>query len=134
MSNESYAAEEQIDAALNIQISDSLRADDVDLRKLVRHRTAVQARDTVESVLAAFARENVEFMAILDDSALVGLCSRHQISELVGGRYGFSLWARKPISQHLSPNEIRVLVTTPVGDVLKKVFARADDAFYDDVL
>jgi sigma-B regulation protein RsbU (phosphoserine phosphatase) len=63
-----------------------------------------------------------------------GFCSRHQISELLGGRYGFSLWARKPIGQHLSPHEIRVSVTTPIGDVLKKVFARGEDAFYDDVL
>jgi len=117
-----------------IQISDSLRADDVDLRALVSHRTAVQAKDTVESVFAAFAKANVEFIGVLDGAKLVGLCSRHQISELLGGRYGFSLWARKPIGGHLSPNEIRILVTTPIGDVLKKVFARGDDAFYDDVL
>jgi phosphoserine phosphatase RsbU/P len=119
---------------LKIQINDPLRANDVDLRTLVSHRTAVQANDTVESVFAAFAKDNVEFIAVLDASRLVGLCSRHQISELLGGRYGFSLWARKPIGGHLSPNEIRVVVTTPIGDVLKKVFARGEDAFYDDVL
>jgi sigma-B regulation protein RsbU (phosphoserine phosphatase) len=123
-----------MEEALEIQINDPLRADDVDLRTLVSHRTAVQANDTVESVFAAFAKDNVEFTAILDAGRLAGLCSRHQISELLGGRYGFSLWARKPIGQHLSPNEIRVLVTTPIGDVLKKVFARGEEAFYDDVL
>jgi hypothetical protein len=79
-----------MEAALKIQINDSLRAADVDLRTLVSHRTAVQTGDTVESVLALFTKENLEFMAILNGSALVGLCSRHQISELVGGRYGFS--------------------------------------------
>jgi serine phosphatase RsbU (regulator of sigma subunit) len=120
--------------ALKVQINESLRAEDVDLRTLVSHRAAVQASDTVESVLAAFAKDNVEFIAVLNGSRLVGLCSRHQISELVGGRYGFSLWARKPIGQHLSPNEIRVFVTTPIADVLKKVFARGNDAFYDDIL
>jgi sigma-B regulation protein RsbU (phosphoserine phosphatase) len=133
MSNKSYALQ-PMESALKIQINDSLRADDVDLRTLVSHRTAVQTGDTVESVLAIFAKENVEFMAILDGPALVGLCSHHQISELVGGRYGFSLWARKPIGAHLSPNETRVLITTPIADVLKKVFARDDDAFYDDIL
>jgi serine phosphatase RsbU (regulator of sigma subunit) len=120
--------------AFKIQIDDPLRAEDIDLRALVSHRTAVQANGTVESVFAAFAKDNVEFVAVLDQARLVGLCSRLQISELLGGRYGFSLWARKPIRQHVSPNEIRVLVTTPIGDVLKKVFARGDDAFYDDVL
>jgi hypothetical protein len=123
-----------MEEALKVQISDPLRADDVDLRTLVSHGTAVQATDTVESVFAAFAKNNVEFIAVLKAAKLVGLCSRHQISELLGGRYGFSLWARKPISGHLSPNEIRVVVTTPIGDVLAKVFARGEDAFYDDVL
>jgi hypothetical protein len=127
-------AKSLMEEALKIQINDPLRADDVDLRTLVSHRTAVQGNDTVESVFAAFAKDNVEFIAILDAGRLAGLCSRHQISELLGGRYGFSLWARKPIGQHLSPNEIRVLVTTPIGDVLKKVFARGEEAFYDDVL
>ena len=118
----------------NVEIKESLRADDIDLRTLVSHQTAVQTIDTVESVLAAFAKGNVEFIAVLNGSKLLGLCSRHQISQLVGGRYGFSLWARKPIGQHLSPNEIRVFVTTPITDVLKKVFARSNDAFYDDIL
>ena len=119
---------------LNIQINDPLGADDVDLRTLVSHRTAVQANDTVESAFSVFTKNNVEFVAVLNEARLVGLCSRHQVSALLGGRYGFSLWARKPIGQHLSPNEIRVSVTTPIGDVLKKVFARSEDAFYDDVL
>jgi phosphoserine phosphatase RsbU/P len=123
-----------LEKVLKIQINDPLRPEDIDLRTLVSHRTAVQANDTVESVFAAFAKDNVEFIAVLDRARLVGLCSRLQISELLGGRYGFSLWARKPIGQHVSPNEIRVLVTAPISDVLKKVFARGDDAFYDDVL
>ena len=127
-------AKSLMEEALEIQINDPLRANDVDLRTLVSHRTAVQANDTVESVFAAFAKDNVEFIAILDAGRLAGLCSRHQVSELLGGRYGFSLWARKPIGGHLSPNEIRVLVTTRIGDVLKKVFARGEEAFYDDIL
>lgn len=122
------------DESSKIHINDPLRAEDIDLRTLVSHRTAVQANDTVESVFALFPKSNVEFVAVLDQARLVGLCSRLQISELLGGRYGFSLWARKPIGQHVSPSEIRVLVTTPIGDVLKKVFARSGDAFYDDVL
>ena len=122
------------EAAPKIEINDSLRAENVDLRTLVSHQTTVQTKDTVESVFAAFAKDNVEFTAVLDGATLVGLCSRHQVSELLGGRYGFSLWARKPIGEHLSPNEIRVSVTTPIANVLKKVFARSDDSFYDDVL
>jgi sigma-B regulation protein RsbU (phosphoserine phosphatase) len=131
---EKLQVESLTEEAPKIRSNDSLRAEDVDLRTLVSHKTAVQTKDTVESVFAAFAKDHVEFTAVLDGATLFGLCSRHQISELLGGRYGFSLWARKPIGQHLSPNEIRVSVTTPIGNVLKKVFARSDESFYDDVL
>jgi serine phosphatase RsbU (regulator of sigma subunit) len=131
---EKLDAESLMEKVLRMQINDPLRVGDVDLRTLVSHRTAVQTNDTVESVFATFAKGNVEFIAVLDAARLLGLCSRHQISELLGGRYGFSLWARKPIGGHLSPNEIRVFVATPIGDVLKEVFARGEDAFYDDVL
>jgi phosphoserine phosphatase RsbU/P len=53
---------------------------------------------------------------------------------LLGGRYGFSLWARKPIGQHLCKQETRITVAMPIGDVLRAVFARPDENFYDDVL
>ena len=117
-----------------IDIKDSLRPEDVDLHTLVSHQAAVYATDTVDSVFTTFGKSGVEFVAVLDDERLVGLCSRHQISQLVSGRYGFALWARKPIAQHLSPKETRVCVTTPIGDVLREVFARSNDAFYDDIL
>jgi hypothetical protein len=53
---------------------------------------------------------------------------------LLGGRYGFSLWARKPIAQHLCKQETRINVAMAIGDVLRAVFARPDENFYDDVL
>jgi serine phosphatase RsbU (regulator of sigma subunit) len=53
---------------------------------------------------------------------------------LLGGRYGFSLWARKPIGEHLCKQETRIDVAMPIGDVLRAVFARPDENFYDDVL
>ena len=117
-----------------VQLPDSLRAEDVDLRSLVNHRLAVQIADTTESVFTRFAKCEAEFMAVLEGDRLAGICSRHRLSELLGGRYGFALWARKPIGMHLSPSETRVSVTTPIENVLRKVFARTDDAFYDDVL
>lgn len=111
-----------------------MRAEDVDLRSLIGHSVAVRIGDTTESVFTRFAKSQTEFMAVLDGERLVGICSRHRLSELLRGRYGFALWARKPIGMHLSPHETRVSVKTPIENVLRKVFARTDDAFYDDVL
>ena len=62
------------------------------------------------------------------------MCSRHELSALLGGRYGFSLWARDPIRKHLRKNEIRITVGDAISSVLATVFARDLEQFYDDVM
>jgi serine phosphatase RsbU (regulator of sigma subunit) len=111
-----------------------VRADSIDLRALVSHRTATQSVASMESVSEIFKNEITNFVAVLDGDRLLGMCSRQETAGLLGGRYGFSLWARKPIGQHLCKQETRIAVTMPIGDVLRAVFARPDKNFYDDVL
>src|SRR5215471_13917940 len=117
-----------------INLSPPVRAEAIDLRVLIDHRTATQAGASVESVADAFKTGSVNFVAVLDGQRLLGMCSRKEIAALLGGRYGFSLWARKPIRDHLCKEETRIKVATPIGDVLRTVFARPDENFYDDVL
>jgi serine phosphatase RsbU (regulator of sigma subunit) len=111
-----------------------VRAESIDLRALVSHRTAMQSSATMEATFEIFNNDVVNFVAILDGERLLGMCSRQETAALLGGRYGFSLWARKPIGQHLCKQETRIKVTMPIGDVLRAVFARPDKNFYDDVL
>jgi serine phosphatase RsbU (regulator of sigma subunit) len=111
-----------------------VRAEAIDLRVLIGHRTATQASASVESVADTFKTGSVNFVAVLEGQRLLGMCSRQEIAALLGGRYGFSLWARKPIGTHLCKEETRIKVATPIGDVLRTVFARPDENFYDDVL
>jgi phosphoserine phosphatase RsbU/P len=106
----------------------------IDLRSLVSHRTATQSGSTMETVLEIFKNDVANFVAVLDGDRLLGMCSRQETAALLGGRYGFSLWARKPVGQHLCKQETRIDVAMPIGDVLRAVFARPDENFYDDVL
>ena len=106
----------------------------IDLRELISHREVVNVADSVENVFEVFRHNQLEFLGVVDGERLVGMCSRHSVNTLLGGRYGFSLWARKPIAQHLMPNETRISVATAITDVLKVVFSRSSDQFYDDVL
>ena len=110
------------------------RGESIDLRALVSHRTATQSAASMESVSEIFKNEITNFVAVLDGARLLGMCSRQETAGLLGGRYGFSVWARKPIGQHLCKQETRIEVTMPIGDVLRAVFARPDKNFYDDVL
>ena len=111
-----------------------VRAESIDLRTLVSHRTATQSVASMESVSEIFKNGPANFMAVLDGERLLGMCSRQETAALLGGRYGFSLWARKPIGEHLCKQETRIEVAMPIADVLRAVFARPDKNFYDDVL
>jgi serine phosphatase RsbU (regulator of sigma subunit) len=117
-----------------IDLNPPLRAESIDLDVLVSHRTATHASASVESVADMFKTGSANFIAVLDGQRLLGMCSRQETAALLGGRYGFSLWARKPIRDHLCKQETRIRVATPIGDVLRVVFARPDANFYDDVL
>jgi serine phosphatase RsbU (regulator of sigma subunit) len=111
-----------------------LRAESIDLPVLVGHSTYTQSGASVESVSEIFKSGVTNFTAVLHGRQLLGMCSRQETAALLGGRYGFSLWARKPIDDHLCKQETRIKVTMPIGDVLRAVFARPDENFYDDVL
>src|SRR5262245_11405298 len=121
-------------SSLPIDLTPPVRAESIDLRVLIGHRTATQAVASVESVAEIFKTGTVNFVAVLKEQRLLGMCSRQEIAALLGGRYGFSLWARKPIGNHLCKEETRIKVATPIGEVLRTVFARPDENFYDDVL
>src|SRR5262245_21855208 len=117
-----------------IDLTPPVRAESIDLRALIGHRTATQADASVENVADIFKTGSANFVAVLEGQRLLGMCSRQEIAALLGGRYGFSLWARKPVRDHLCKEETRIKVATPIGDVLRTVFARPDENFYDDVL
>jgi serine phosphatase RsbU (regulator of sigma subunit) len=121
-------------SSLPINLTPPVRAEAIDLRVLIDHRTATQAGASVESVADTFKTGSVNFVAVLEGQRLLGMCSRKEIAALLGGRYGFSLWARKPVRDHLCKEETRIKVATPIADVLRIVFARPDENFYDDVL
>ncbi len=134
MSMQATVQQEEEVCSVSIDLTPPVRAESIDLRVLIGHRTATPASASVESVADTFKTRTVNFVAVLEGHRLLGTCSRQEIAALLGGRYGFSLWARKPIRDHLCKQETRIKVTTPIGDVLHTVFARPDENFYDDVL
>jgi phosphoserine phosphatase RsbU/P len=121
-------------STLSLDLRPPVRGESIDLRVLVSHRTATLSSATMETVFELFKNSVTNFVAVLDGERLLGMCSRQETAALLGGRYGFSLWARKPIAEHLCKQETRIDVAMPIGDVLRAVFARPDENFYDDVL
>jgi phosphoserine phosphatase RsbU/P len=104
------------------------------LRVHVGHREFVHANDTLEVVHQRFAAGRHDFMAVLDGRRLVGLCARRDLGTLLGARYGFALYARVPVRDHLTLDAIHIRADQPLTDVLQAISARRDEHFYDDVL
>ena len=120
------------DAAASMSESSDLQH--VDLRKLIGHTTVVQADGKLEDVYQLFGKRSVAFIAVLENERVVGMCSRWQIGMLLGSRYGFALFSRKPIRDHLLPDALRVSVEGPIASVLEKIASRSEETFHDDVL
>src|SRR5688572_27212436 len=106
----------------------------VDLRSLISHAAAVQATATVESVQGIFARRGCGFIAVADHHDLVGVCARRDVSQQLSSRYGFALFAHRPVTSLLLPSPLRVSRSTPITDVFKAVSAREVTEFFDDVV
>jgi serine phosphatase RsbU (regulator of sigma subunit) len=104
-----------------------------DLLAMVAHCECVNAADALEDVHQRFARHEFEYMAVLDNGELVGLCARRQVGMILGARFGFALHSRKPIRETLLC-VTTVRVGEPVSSVLKAVFSRPDETFFDDVV
>jgi serine phosphatase RsbU (regulator of sigma subunit) len=128
------AQPQQEPSPVPLDLRPPVRVESIDLRALISHHTATQSNATMETVFEIFKNGSANFVAVLEGERLLGMCSRQETAALLGGRYGFSLWARKPIREHLCKQETRIDIAMPIGDVLRAVFARPDKNFYDDVL
>ncbi len=107
----------------------------IDLRSLVGHRESVDGDCPLEEVHRRFGEHGHEFMGVLDvQGRAVGLCSRRDVGMLLGSRYGFALFSRKPVKNHLSHSPLIIQASMAVDKVLDAAFSRADERFYDDAV
>jgi sigma-B regulation protein RsbU (phosphoserine phosphatase) len=105
-----------------------------DLKLLIGHTTAVQGQAKLEEVHQLFEKRGVSFVAVLEEERVIGMCSRSQIGMLLGARYGFSLFSRREVREHLVPDALIVSVQSPITSIFDQVASRREEAFYDDVL
>ncbi|WP_324879048.1 PP2C family protein-serine/threonine phosphatase [Methylocaldum sp.] len=106
----------------------------VDWLTLVDHRTCVQLSEPLERVYEKFRQADVSFMAVLDKERVIGLCARHEIGMQLGSQYGFSLFGKAPVRDHLVALPLLINPKQLWADVLQRVFSRTGASFNQDVL
>ena len=104
------------------------------LETLVVHRFAVSPDTSIEAAVKAIQRERVNFAAVVDGDRLVGQLVRIQLDEKLATRFGFALYARRPVVEVLGRQPLIVTLGEPFNDVLAAVTARSGEAFHDDVV
>jgi signal transduction histidine kinase/CheY-like chemotaxis protein len=103
------------------------------LRSLVKERPVVKADNTMEEVQLLFQKTAFKFLPVIDKDKWLGMVSREQLGTLLGSRFGFSILSRKPATECLMPDPFSATSDTPVRVVLKTVFARQGNEFFDDI-
>lgn len=119
---------------MSVTLKNPLNEAGIDLRDLIGHREWVSSDCPLETVHQRFCLHGHDFMAVIGDGAVLGVCSRLEVGMKLGARYGFSLFSRKPASDLLAPPPVSVWVGQAIGEVLQTVFSRENERFYDDVV
>ena len=73
-------------SSIPLELHPPVRAESIDLRALVSHRTATQSSATMETVFEIFKNGGANFVAVLDGERLLGMCSRQETAALLGGQ------------------------------------------------
>lgn len=105
----------------------------VRLETLVEHRHAISNDLPIEEAHRLFHKLDVPFLALENEGATVGICSRSKIDDLLGERYGYEFFARCPAFKGRIEQPHFYTPDTPIRQVLSNSLARTGKHFHEDV-
>lgn len=103
------------------------------LDSLIGHREAVEADTTLEAVYGYFQSHEPEYVGVTRHGRVVGMVSRGHVGFLLGARFGFAVYGRQPVGQHLMARHLAVPDQMPLLELLDQALSREGEEFYDDV-
>ena len=104
------------------------------MRSLIHHAYGVDQRAVLEEVRETFKVYDVDYLAVLRDGVVLGLCSRRRLGILMGSRFGYALHSQSTVEVALRSDPLIVMEGDPVRSVLARTFRREGEAFFEDVL
>lgn len=88
---------------------------------------------TVGEVNDFFAEKHIEYAAVAGPNGICGIISREQVNRTVSGKFGWSLYAEKPISDIMTKQILVVEQTSDPLEALRKALSRPLDILYNDI-
>ena len=112
----------------------ALSAEAIPLESLVHHHWSVLYDTSFDDAHRFFSEHSVDFMALVRDGRVAGLCSRGQLGFMLGSRYGFALYSRSPAHLAQVDHSLVFTRTTPVRQILDRTLERKGEEFHEDVI
>ncbi len=111
-----------------------LNAETIELESLVHHAWSVEADTPLELAHREFGRRDVDFMAVVREGRVVGLCARSQLGFIMGSRFGFALYSQQPVEAAQTPMPIIIPREVPLRQVMDQALSRQGEHFCHDVI
>ena len=105
-----------------------------DLLTLVKHQERADAGTSLGKVYQQFQTHQHDYCAVMEAGKVVGLCSRGHLGFLMGHRYGFAIYSKEAVRQHMVQQPLLLRQGTPVRQTLETALGRQGKAFNEDVI
>ena len=97
-------------------------------------RSSVPHDLPLEEVHRLFRERDVNFMALVREGRVSGVCSRERLGFLLGSRFGFALNSQNPAHIAQVEHPLVFVHRMPVRDILDRALARHGAEFHEDVV
>lgn len=105
-----------------------------ELRSRILHCERITPDTLVRDVQELFTQTRFDFLMVFQDKTLVGLCSQVALGNLLASRYGWSLYAHKPIGTLAQRPATLIREDEPIPRILSRFSGREKETFYDDAV
>ena len=116
------------------QAAKASTVEQTDLATLAENRESVEADCCLSEVYHRFQSHDRDYCAVLGGAQAAGLCSRAHIGFLMGQRYGFAIYSKQAVRDHVLADPLIVPRGTPIRKVLELALGRPGKEFNDDVI
>lgn len=115
-----------------LNLTESLEG--LDMKALLVEAPPLPIRTTLESAVETMMSEDFRCLAVTDGDRVLGLCTRRRFTDLFSTRFGQSVFGRHFVETQMESGFLSVRIDQPMLEILQRVFARAEDVFWQDVV
>lgn len=108
--------------------------DSADLSRFVYHRMSVLTDTTIEELSVIFKQKDVNYLAVVENGVVQGVCSRAYMSTLWASPYGHALYDRDQVQLHMERHLQVLYQGTRLRDALQSLFSNDIPDLNQDII